>query len=112
MKTFAKATDIFVPMAVGKNSLAKSVLLRLSLVCTYGDGRFVIIKVFVCCAYCIYIFPNPVVYLFIGSLRPLRRGSCFLEVFLLLSKVDQVCCIFKIWLMLLRYWLKDFQGGV
>ena len=54
LKMFAKATDIFAPMAIGKNSLAKSVLLRLSLVCAYGDGRFVIIKVFVCCAYCIY----------------------------------------------------------
>ena len=72
MKMFVKATDIFVPMEVGKNSLAKSVLLQLSLVCAYGDGRFVIIKVFVCCAYEMYLFPPPVVYLFIGSLCPLR----------------------------------------
>ena len=85
MKMFAKATDIFVPMAVGKNSLAKSVLLLLSLVCAYTDGRFVIIKVFSFRMLCIlYLFSPPVVYLFIGSLRPLRRGSSFLEVFSLL----------------------------
>ena len=82
MKMFAKVTDIFVPMAVGKNSLAKSLTAAFCSmriwgrqVCHYKSFRMLCI---------LYLFPPPVVYLFIGSLRPLRRGSSFLEVFFLL----------------------------
>ena len=82
MKMFAKATDIFVLVAIGKNSLAKSVLLWLSLVCAWGRQVCHYRSFRMLCT--LYLFPLPMVYLFIGSLRPSRRGSSFLEVVSLL----------------------------
>ena len=97
MKIFAKATDSFVSMVVPRvcsyscSLNWKEFSGKISLIAAFSGMRIWGWQV---CHYksfrmlCIlYLFPPPVVYLFIGSLHPLRRGSSFLEVFSFLKKL-------------------------
>ena len=111
MKMFAKATDIFVPMAVARVCNLSCSLNSKEFSCkissTAAFFRFRIWGWQVCHyksfrTLCIlYLFPPHVVYLFIGSLHPWRRGPIFLEVFFFSKKLiksvvslrsDLCCC--------------------